>query len=100
MDLTAGDAVAQSAIDLPEELLVDGPEDQREKLKSVDDEPRGDKHIAEDQVAQKLGLQQPNEVHDVWVLLLKNKYPQGNISRRKKDPGPRKVSATQTNAKC
>jgi hypothetical protein len=51
-------------------------------------------------VAQKLGLQQPNEVHDVWVLLLKNKYPQGNISRRKKDPGPRKVSATQTNAKC
>lgn len=63
--LTAGDAVAQSAIDLAEQLLVDGPEDQRAQLDGVDDEPRGDEHVAEHQVAQKLGLQQPDEVHDV-----------------------------------
>lgn len=63
--LTAGDAVAQSAVDLAEQLLVDGPEDQSAQLDGVDDEPRGDEHIAENQVAQKLGLQQPDEVHDV-----------------------------------
>lgn len=37
--LTAGDAVAQSAVDLAEQLLVDGPEDQRAQLDGVDNEP-------------------------------------------------------------
>lgn len=50
MDLTAGDAVAESGIDLAEQLLVDGPDDQRAQLDGVDNEPRGDEHVAEDQV--------------------------------------------------
>lgn len=68
MDLTAGDAVAQPGIDLAEQLLVDGPDEQRAQLDGVDNEPRGDEHVAEDQVAQKLGLQQPDEVHDARIL--------------------------------
>lgn len=92
-DLTAGDAVAQSAIDLAEQLLVDGPEDKCAELDGVDDETRGDEHIAEDQVAQKLGLQQPDEVHDVGILKIE-KCVWWDSSRWEKDPGLREVSET------
>lgn len=68
MDLTAGDAVAESGVYLSEQLLVDGPDDQRAQLDGVDNEPGGDEHVAEDQVTQKLGLQQPDEVHDAGIL--------------------------------
>lgn len=71
--LTAGDAIRQSAVDLPEELLVNGPENQREELDDVHNQPRGDEDIEEDQVAQELRLQQRNEVHGVRVLLFRNK---------------------------
>lgn len=67
--LTAGDAVGQPAVDLPEELLVNWPEEQSEELKGVDDEPRGDKHVTEDEMAQELRLQQRDEVHAGWALL-------------------------------
>lgn len=49
--LTAGDAVGQPAVDPPEKLLVNGPEEEREELDGVYDEPRGDEHVAEDEMA-------------------------------------------------
>lgn len=93
MDLTAGDAVAESGIDLAEQLLVDGPDDQCAQLDGVDNEPRGDEHIAEDQVTQKLGFQQPDEVHGVGILK-RDKSVWWDSSRRGNDPGLRKVSET------
>ncbi|KAL0624365.1 retrotransposable element ORF2 protein [Plecturocebus cupreus] len=47
-----------------DELLVHWPEKESEELHGVDDQPRGDEDVAEDQVAQKLRLQQSHEVHD------------------------------------
>lgn len=38
VDLTAGDEVAEAAVDLAEQLLVDGPDDQRAQLDGVDNE--------------------------------------------------------------
>lgn len=67
--LTAGHAVGQSAVDLPEELLVDRPEEESEELDGVYYEPRGDEHVTEDEMAQELRLQQPDEVHGARSLL-------------------------------
>lgn len=86
--LTAGHAVGQAAVELPEQLLVNGPEREREELNGVDDEPRGDEHVAEDEVAQELRLQQPHEVHGGGAFTRSREAPQEALSSWKKGPDP------------
>lgn len=83
--LTAGDAVRQPAVDPSEELLVYGPEEEREELNGVYDETRGDEYVTEDQVAQELRLEQPDEVHAGRLLFLQER----STHSRTTSPGER-----------
>lgn len=64
--LTATDAVAQSDVDLAGQLLINQPQRQSAKLQQVDDETTDQEHIADEEVAHKLGLQHLHEAHASW----------------------------------
>lgn len=58
LPLTTTDAVAQSDVDLAGQLLVDQPQRQCAELQQVDNEAADHKDVADEEVAQELGLQQ------------------------------------------
>lgn len=61
--LTTADAVAQSDVDLAGQLLIDQPQGQRAELQQVDNEAADHENVADEEVAQELGLQQLQEAH-------------------------------------
>lgn len=63
LPLTTTDAVAQSDVDLAGQLLVDQPQRQCAELQQVDNEAADHKDVADEEVAQELGLQQLQEAH-------------------------------------
>lgn len=63
LPLTTTDAVAQSDVDLAGQLLIDEPQGQCAELQQVNNEAADHENVADEEVAQELGLQQLQEAH-------------------------------------
>lgn len=61
--LTAPEGVGQAAVEPAVELLVHGPEDERAQLDEVDDQPAHHEDEADEEVHDKLGLQEGKQAH-------------------------------------